>query len=71
MRSCGLGRVTARLPGWALVGVLDTIGILVLVMVRPVWVMALIVVAVIALTALAEHITGWGHGQVDPWPASQ
>ncbi|MGI8947142.1 MAG: hypothetical protein ACR2FV_04030 [Ornithinimicrobium sp.] len=52
-------------------GVLDTIGILALVMVRPVWIMVLIVVAVIALTALAEHLTGWGHGQVDPWPAPQ
>lgn len=71
MRNWGSGRVTARLPGWALVGLLDTIGILALVMVQSVWVMALIVVAVIALTALAEHLTGWGDGQVDPWPAPQ
>lgn len=56
----------ARLPGWALVGVLDAIGILALVMVRPGWVACLIVVAVLVLTALFEPFMGWGCRDADP-----
>lgn len=41
---------------WALIGVLDTLGILALVMVRPIWVTVLIVATVLVLTALAEQL---------------